>query len=107
VSILATAVRNKGERRYRPPNPGRNSNLAQYLLSVHSVEGEVSAPMTDDQVQQSYQQIGRRLGPLRPPAWVAARASATGRSQTRHRPTSLVNVVAEPANGVVLFGRHS
>src|SRR5713226_3634261 len=31
--------------------------MTQYLLSVHSVEGEVSAPMTDEQMQQSYKQI--------------------------------------------------
>ncbi len=32
--------------------------MTKYLLSVHSVEGEVSAPMTDEQMQQSYKQIG-------------------------------------------------
>ena len=33
--------------------------MAQYyLLSVHSVPGEVHEPMTDAQIQQSYQQIG-------------------------------------------------
>ena len=32
--------------------------MTQYLLSVHSVEGEVSAPMTDEQMQQFYKQIG-------------------------------------------------
>jgi hypothetical protein len=32
--------------------------MAQYLLSVHSVEGEVRDPMTDEEMQQSYQQLG-------------------------------------------------
>jgi hypothetical protein len=31
--------------------------MAQYLLSVHSVEGEVGAPMTDEEMQQSWKQI--------------------------------------------------
>ena len=31
--------------------------MTQYLLSVHSVEGKVSAPMSDEQMQQSYKQI--------------------------------------------------
>jgi hypothetical protein len=32
--------------------------MPQYLLSVHSVEGEVGEPMTDEEMQQSYKQIG-------------------------------------------------
>jgi hypothetical protein len=32
--------------------------MAQYLLSVHSVEGEVRDPMTDEEMRQSYQQLG-------------------------------------------------
>jgi hypothetical protein len=32
--------------------------MAQYLLSVHSVERVVSAPMTDDEMPQSYKHIG-------------------------------------------------
>ena len=32
--------------------------MAQYMLSVHSVEGEVRDPMTDEEMQQSYQQLG-------------------------------------------------
>ncbi len=31
--------------------------MTQYLLSVHSVEGEVGAPMTDEEMQQSWKQI--------------------------------------------------
>jgi hypothetical protein len=32
--------------------------MTHYLLSVHSVEGEVREPMTDEQLQQSHQQLG-------------------------------------------------
>jgi hypothetical protein len=31
--------------------------MTQYLLSVHSVEGEVGDPMTDEEVQQSWKKI--------------------------------------------------
>jgi hypothetical protein len=31
--------------------------MTQYLLSVHSVDGEVGNPMTDEEVQQSWKQI--------------------------------------------------
>jgi hypothetical protein len=31
--------------------------MAQYLLSVHSVEGEIDTPMTDEEMQQSWKQI--------------------------------------------------
>jgi hypothetical protein len=31
--------------------------MAQYLLSVHSVEGEAGDPMTDEERQQSWKQI--------------------------------------------------
>src|SRR5437667_9308380 len=31
--------------------------MAQYLLSVHSVEGEIDPPMTDEEMQQSWKQI--------------------------------------------------
>jgi hypothetical protein len=31
--------------------------VAQYLLSVHSIEGEVREPMTDEEMQQSWAQI--------------------------------------------------
>ena len=32
--------------------------MARYLLSVHSVDGEVREPMTPEQMQQSWNQIG-------------------------------------------------
>ncbi|HEV8557865.1 MAG TPA: YciI family protein [Actinophytocola sp.] len=32
--------------------------MAHYLLSVHSVEGEVREPMTEEQMRQSHQQLG-------------------------------------------------
>jgi hypothetical protein len=32
--------------------------MAQYLLSVHSVAGEVREPMTDEQMQQFYKRVG-------------------------------------------------
>jgi hypothetical protein len=31
--------------------------MGQYLLSVHSVAGEVRDPMTDEEMQQSYKQV--------------------------------------------------
>jgi hypothetical protein len=31
--------------------------MAQYLLSVHSVDGEARDPMTDEEMQQSWKQI--------------------------------------------------
>jgi hypothetical protein len=31
--------------------------MTQYLLSVHSVDGEAGEPMTDEQMRQSYQQV--------------------------------------------------
>jgi hypothetical protein len=32
--------------------------MTHYLLSVHSVEGEVREPMTDEELQQSHKQVG-------------------------------------------------
>ena len=32
--------------------------MARYLLSVHSVEGEVREPMSDEEMQQSWKQVG-------------------------------------------------
>jgi hypothetical protein len=32
--------------------------MARYLLSVHTVEGEVREPMTDEEMQHSFKQIG-------------------------------------------------
>lgn len=31
--------------------------MMQYLLSAHSVEGESRAPMTDEEMRQSYKQV--------------------------------------------------
>jgi hypothetical protein len=31
--------------------------MTQYMLSVHTVEGEARAPMTDEEMQQSWKQI--------------------------------------------------
>ena len=31
--------------------------MAQYLLSVHSIEGEVGDPMTEEEMQQSWKEI--------------------------------------------------
>ena len=32
--------------------------MTQYLLSVHSVDGEARDPMTDEEMQQSHKQLG-------------------------------------------------
>ena len=32
--------------------------MAQYLLSVHSVEGEVRDPMTDEEMRQFMERVG-------------------------------------------------
>jgi hypothetical protein len=32
--------------------------MAQYLLSVHSVDGEAREPMTSEEMQQSHKQVG-------------------------------------------------
>jgi hypothetical protein len=44
-------VRGWGERRERPA-VARRITMAQYLLSVHSVEGEGGDPMSEEQMQQ-------------------------------------------------------
>src|SRR5438067_13663941 len=35
----------------------RRTTMAQYLLSVHSVDGEIREPMSDEEMQQSWKQI--------------------------------------------------
>src|SRR5438067_1681096 len=40
------------------PPVTRRSNMAHYLLSVHSVAGEIREPMTDDEMKESFRQIG-------------------------------------------------
>src|SRR5437016_14076093 len=41
------------------PPVTRRSNMAHYLLSVHSVAGEIREPMTDDEMKESFKQIGK------------------------------------------------
>lgn len=40
------------------PADQQEETMTHYLLSVHSVEGEVREPMTDEEMQQSHQQLG-------------------------------------------------
>jgi hypothetical protein len=40
-----------------PRQPEEESTMTHYLLSVHTVAGEVGDPMTDEQRQQSWKQI--------------------------------------------------
>src|SRR5437867_13066531 len=40
-----------------PPST-RRTTMAQYLLSVHSVEGEVRDPMTDEEIGQFMERVG-------------------------------------------------
>ena len=45
--------------------------MTQYLLSVHSVAGEVREPMTPEQMQQSMQQVNALQGEMKSAgAWV-------------------------------------
>ena len=47
--------------------------MTHYLLSVHSVEGEVREPMTDEEMAQSHQQLGVLEQELKSGgAWVAS-----------------------------------
>jgi hypothetical protein len=45
-----------GERREVPAHQ-QEDTMTHYLLSVHSVEGEAREPMTDQELQQSHNQI--------------------------------------------------
>ena len=56
MSIWAGRVRSWDERRDVPARH-EEEHMARYLLSVHSVQGEAREPMTDEQMQQSYQQV--------------------------------------------------
>src|SRR5438552_4390818 len=47
-----------GVRGGKCPPITRRTIMTQYLLSVHSVEGEVREPMTDEQMQKVMQQVG-------------------------------------------------
>jgi hypothetical protein len=47
--------------------------MTHYLLSVHSVEGEVREPMTDEEMRQSHQQLGILEEDMRSAgAWVSS-----------------------------------
>jgi hypothetical protein len=47
--------------------------MTHYLLSVHSVEGEVREPMTDEEMAQSHKQLGILEQELKSTgAWVAS-----------------------------------
>src|SRR5438132_13498277 len=56
-SIWARPVRSKGEGREVPAHREGRPTMGQYLLSVHTVEGEVSDQMTHEEMQQSWKQI--------------------------------------------------
>ena len=40
-----------------PAQDEKRANMTRYLLSVHSVAGEASGPMTDEEMQQSWAQV--------------------------------------------------
>lgn len=47
--------------------------MTKYLLSAHSVAGEVRAPMTDEQLQQAFQQVSTLEAEMKSTgAWVFA-----------------------------------
>jgi hypothetical protein len=47
--------------------------MTHYLLSVHSLEGQVREPMTDEEMQQSHKQLGILEQELKSAgAWVAS-----------------------------------
>src|SRR5206468_7918055 len=56
LSIRASPVRGR-VRGGKRPLITRRSTMAQYLLSVHSVEGQIDTPMTDEEMQESWKQI--------------------------------------------------
>jgi hypothetical protein len=56
LSIWAGLVRSWGARRDGPADQ-REDTMTHYLLSVHSVEGEVREPMTDEEMAQSHKQL--------------------------------------------------
>jgi len=45
-------------RGWKYPPITRRITMAQYLLSMHSVEGEARDPMTEEEMQQSQERIG-------------------------------------------------
>jgi hypothetical protein len=61
-----------GERRDLPARQ-QEDTMTHYLLSVHSVEGEVREPMTDEELAQSHKQLGILEQELKSAgAWVAS-----------------------------------
>lgn len=53
------------------PAHDEEDHLAKYMLSVHSVAGEAREPMTDEERQESYKQIGLLEAELKSTgAWV-------------------------------------
>src|SRR2546428_6780748 len=56
LSIWPPPVRSRGERREVPATT-KEATMAEYLLSVQSVEGEGGDPMTEEEMQQSWEQI--------------------------------------------------
>src|ERR1700738_4966377 len=58
MSIWASAVRNRVSGGAEPaPTTTGKFTMAEYLLSVHSVNGEVSDPMTNEQMQHYFKQV--------------------------------------------------
>src|SRR5437868_15020919 len=51
------SVRSEGERREVPAHH-EEDRMAQYLLSVHSVEGEARDPMTEEEMRQFMERVG-------------------------------------------------
>ena len=69
LSIWERPVRSKSDRQEVPVHLRGEDHNGEYLLSVHSVEGEVGEPMTDEEMQQSWKQIqvlNEELTPRRP-----------------------------------------
>jgi hypothetical protein len=56
-----------------PAHRERGTTMTQYLLSVHSVEGEAGEPMTEEQMQRSWKQIQALNDELKAAgAWVSS-----------------------------------
>jgi hypothetical protein len=59
--------------------------MTRYLLSVHSVEGEVTNPMTGKEMQQSYKQVPVLKQEMKSAGVEAAAYRRVGRGRARHR----------------------
>jgi hypothetical protein len=74
VSFWSRPVRSRVRGGMCPPVT-RRKTMPQYMLSVHSVEGEVREPMTDEEMQQSWAKISALNEELKSAgAWVFAGA---------------------------------